>query len=290
MAGMKPGALYRGELLVACAIALSTPSTADAGPTRAKNRPTLDFFLDIGQNQAANADATVLTPRFAFGLPTSRNIRVKMEWGFTTVSVPSVADDGISINRERVVGLLNPHVAVTYVARADDLRIEMALGMSLPAATADDSNRSAAYLVALGAVGAWDPWLYLPNTLGITLPVTARLDFEYFTLALDAAFFMLIPTTGGGNDRESQFGAEAGLEGYWAIGLFDLGLRLQAVQVGAVGPQDTYLQTSLVPLARLYLQPFILLTEFNFNFDTPHGTTFGDSGTWGFKIGLGVDF
>ena len=187
-----------------------------------------------------------------------------------------------------MIGLLNPHLAVAYVARAADLKIEMAFGMSLPAADANDSNQAAAFLVALGAVGAWDPWLYLPNTMGITLPIETNLDLEGFTVALDAAFFLLIPT-GGAAERQTQFGAEAALEGFWPIGLFDVGLRLQAVQIGSSGPQDTYLQTSLVPLARLYLQPFVFITEFNFNFDTPHGTTFGNHGTWGFKIGLGVD-
>ena len=281
---MKRGPWIRGGLLgpMLSAALVGAPTSAHAGD------PTIDVFVNIGQNQATTTNATIVTPRLKVGIPATDRITVDAEWGFTTVTVPVIADNGIDTFLRRETGLLNPYVSVSYGARAEELYTELGLGISLPAADADDPNRAAAFLVALGSVGAWNPFLYLPSTLGITLPMEGRIDFDEFTLAVDAAFFLLIPTSNT-EVRTTQFGAEASVEGFIPVGWFDLGMRLQAVQVGSSGPEEAYLQTSWVPFARLFIDRVVLLAHFNFNFDTPHGTTFGEAGTWGVMLGGGIE-
>ncbi len=263
-------------------------------PASALAQASIDFMLTVGQNQTAADNATSLTPRLSLGIPTSRELRVIVEWGLTTVSVPQSTDNGIDTVNGQETGFLNPHVEVSYglkvPRRTYDFTFGVATGMAFPVADADDPNRAAAYQVALSSVGAWDPWLYLPNTLGFTLPIEAELDFRNFVLSVDTAFFLLIPTEDT-RDRNTQFGSQAGVEGFFPVGLFDLGLRLQAVQVGASGESEAYVQTSMVPLVRLFLGPAVIETQFNFNFGTQSSsTTFGSGGTWGLSVGLGINF
>ena len=74
------------------------------------------------------------------------------------------------------------------------------------------------------------------------------------------------------------------------MGLFDLGLRVQAVQVGDNGDNEGRVHTSLVPLARLYVGPAVLHARMTINLGTAGGTPFGNAGTWGVSVGLGFQF
>ena len=69
-----------------------------------------------------------------------------------------------------------------------------------------------------------------------------------------------------------------------------MGVRLQAVQVGATATNDAYLQTSMVPLARLLVGRVSLKARLTYNFDTPHGLTFSDDAVWGLSFGGEVRF
>ena len=262
-------------------------------PALALAQPSVDFMLTLGQNQAAVENATALTPRLSVGIPTSKELQVTIEWGLTTVSVPQVADNGIDTVTERETGFLNPYLELSYglkiLRRTYDFTFGVAAGIAFPVADADDANQAAAYQVALTSVGAWDPWLYLPSTLGFALPIEVELDFRAFVLAVDTAFILFVPTEDT-DTRDTQLASQAGIEGFLPVGLFDLGVRLQVVQVGASGATEDYVQTSIVPLIRLFLGPAVIQTQFNINFGTEGNTTFGDAGTWGLSLGLGFTF
>ncbi|MEL7368104.1 MAG: hypothetical protein AAFN74_04260 [Myxococcota bacterium] len=281
---MKTG-LSRARLMVTvgviAAAGLCTPRAANA-------EAAIDLFLTLGQNQSTEANSTVVMPRVNVGIPAARDkVLVSIDWGFLSVGLPP-ATSGAAGQSE--TSFINPAVDVRYLFRDNRIDFSMGIGMSFPVADADNENRAAAFLVGLGAVSAWKPWLYTPNTLGFFVPIFGRVDFDMFLLSMDGAFFLIIPTENGGG-RTTQFGAQAALEALVPIGWFDVGLRAQAVQVGATGASEAYLQTSLAPLTRLYVGRSLEFSfQFNFNFDSPHGTTFATEGTWGMSLGAGVRF
>ena len=259
-----------------------------AGPAFAEDTDIV-FNFTIGQLQGAQSSSTVMTPRLRGSIGVAKDLRLGLQWGFTTVSVPALSDDGRQAITSRETGFLNPQIELTYILDADVLDFSLGAAFAFPVADADSAGRQAAFQVALGAVGAWDPWLYLPSTLTLAVPLRARIDFGPVIAGLDGTFFLLVPTDSNPR-RKTELRAQAGLEGVFPNGVVDLGVRLQAVQVGASGLTGAYLQTSLVPLARLFVGPARLELRFNFNFDTPHGTTFTERGTWGLSVGAGARF
>ena len=250
---------------------------------------SIDMVFTLGQSQGVTDDSTVFTPRLKVGVPVAEGISINVQWGLTTVNLAQPAIDGLPPVTQQETGVLNPHIDVSYALRTKQMELAFAAGLSLPLADADNPGRAGAYEVAMGSVGAWDPWLYQPNTFAFFIPVRARIDFGFFFTGLDGAVYVAVPTEDD-NNRNVQFGAQLGWEGMVPVGLFDLGLRLQAVRVGASRELDAYLQTSLVPVVRLFLGPAILEALFTFNFDAPHGTAMGERGKWGLSIGAGFRF
>ncbi len=273
--------------IVAVTLALLTPSTV-------YGQVSLDFLLTLGQNQQALDSSTVLNPRFRLGIPTSKNLRVNMEWGLITAAVPQFDEDGTETGSSQETRFLNPNVEVKYSALVQrwsyNFRFHIALGMAFPAADADTPAQLAAYQVAISAAGAWDPWLYLPNTLAFVLPIQVEADFRDFRLMVDTATYLLFPTEDS-RDRSTQFGPQVGIEGATEVGMFDLGVRFQLVQVGDSGDSEGSIHTSIVPLARLYVGPAVVHGRFNLNFGTGgNNSPLAAAGTWGFSFGIGFNF
>ena len=268
---------------------------ATASPSSALANWNFDLLLTVGQNAEALDTGSVINPRFGLSIPTSKKPRlhVCMEWGLLSASLPQISEDNVTTSNGRETRFLNPSVDVMYQLKAHektfDFTLGISLGMSLPVADADTPGQKAAYQVALSAAGAWDPWLYIPDTLGFMLPVQAELAFKGFSLWVDTGVFLLIPTEDS-RDRSTQFGPQFGIEGIVPAGRFDLGLRFQLVQVGDNGDNEGRVHTSIVPLARLHLEPAIIHSRFNLNLGTAGGTPFGSAGTWGWSLGISFVF
>ena len=269
------------------------PLLAFAFPNDAYGQFKLDFLLTVGENSDAIQSGTVVAPRFGLGIPTSRDIRVNVEWGLLTTDVQNVDENGIETGSGRETRFLNPYVDVAYSLfvdkRAVDITFGVALGMSFPVADADNAGQTAAYQVALSSAGLWDPWLYLPDTLGFTVPMAVLLEFQDFCLLLDSAVSLLIPTENS-DGRSTQLSPQVALEGFAPVGMFDLGTRFQLVQVGDNGDNEGRVHTSIVPFARLFVGPAVIHARFNLNLGTAGGTPFGAAGTWGVSLGLGFQF
>ena len=261
-----------------------------AAPATAYGQVGLKFGVTLGQNQQALNNATILNPRFGIGFPTSKGIRVNVEWGLATADVTEVTDTGEQVAR-RETRFLNPYVDVAYrlTARRQSFTFSfgVSLGMTFPVADADTVAQSGVYQVALSSAGLWNPWLYLPDTLGFTLPMQIDLDFGDFVLWVDSAVFLLVPTDNTA-ERSTQFGPQVGIEGFVPVRLFDLGARFQLVQVGDNGANEGRVHTSFVPLVRLNINPVTVEARFNVNLGTAGGTPFGAAGTWGATFGLSI--
>ncbi len=283
---MKLGlALMRTLVIVGVLAAANTPRPSLAADAN------IDFSLTINQTENAGDEATIFTPRFGAEIPTSRSLFVNLRWGLTTVTLRSPSETGTGTVRENEVVLLNPQVGLKYqVEIRNQVRFSVGGNIAFPVADAETDATAAAYQFALSGVGGWDPWLYQPNTFGIVTPIKVEFKINKVRLGLDGAYFLLIPTDDS-SDRNTQFGAQAAVGAQAEIDMFDLGMRVQAVQVGDSGVTDGYLQTSLVPFVNLFLfdEQLKIGFQFNFNFGDPTSTAFGDSGPWGLTIGAQVN-
>ena len=203
-----PWARFAGCLALLTILAL--PSTVYGQESR---KVALDFLLTLGQNQQALQSTTVLNPRFALGIPTSRNLRVNMEWGLVTASVGATSEDGERRVSTQETRFLNPTVEVAYSdtlrKSSFDLNFRVGLGLSFPVADADDPLQSGTYQVALSSSGLWEPWLYLPETLGFIIPISVTLNFRNFVMLADTAVFLLVPTDDT-SSRSTQLGPQVG--------------------------------------------------------------------------------
>lgn len=274
-------------LMLGVAACVALPQTAFA------ENAAIDVSVTVGQAQGEVANSTVITPQVGVRIPADKELIIELAWGLTTVSLAVPANPNATPPtagaEEQVFGLLNPNVGVSYGLAVGRLEFEVGIGLAFPVADADDANRLRSFEIALGSVSAWDPWLYLPNTFGINVPIRALLDFNVLVAGIDGAFFLLVPTEGL-DERTTQFGSQAALELYAPVGLFDLGLRAQVVQVGQSRTRDGYLQSSLVPVVRVDFGNLVLDARFNFNFNSPHGLTFANEGIWGLTIGASLRF
>ena len=268
---------------VVAVLCVVTPAYANGGYT-------FDFALTLGQNPSA-LNATLFNPRLGLGIPASRYLQVNLDWGLTNVSLPvATADEAINATQSET-RFTNPYVEVCYhfqIAHEHfDFNFGVSLGMAMPVADANAPNQAAAYRVALSSVGAWDPWLYIPNTLGFAIPMQAEFLFNDFALMVDSSVFLLIPTEDT-NQRSTQFGPQVGIEGTVPVGKFELGARLQLVQAGDNAQNEGRVHTSIVPLLRLLIDPVVVESRFTLNLGTGGGDAFGTAGTWGLTVGLGI--
>ena len=268
-------------------------ATSLLGPTSASARPALlDVSLTINQADTVTGSSTLFTPRLGIQIPVEDAIYIGFNWGITTGSLPVSIDDRPPSREKQNFGLLNPSVGVRYAVYLPD-QVDFVIGSTLvfPVADANDVGQASLYQFAMAGVGAWEPWAFQPNSFAVTVPMLVRLDLQFFRMALDGSFFLLVPTEDL-DQRRVQFGGQAALEVVAPIEILDLGLRAHAVQVGATGTTEAFQQFSLVPLLRVFLfqEQLMLETRLHLNLGTSPTTPIGESGIWGVTVAAGFRF
>ena len=312
------------ERAVTCAVALAIlalarPSAAQVGEleAHAEGRPLLALELGIfgDGDYLGNEDVSVfhLSPFVRFFYPLRDNVLLSADWGFAFASF----DDGDSDESDFRTG--NIFLGAHYVRHEGDLRFRVGGGLTLPIANIPDADNDqeledafvalATYATAVAARGAWDLWLWLPETMSLVVPF--RLEKRLapaIELGVDAALAMLIPIADneGGTDLLIQV---AGDLAFLLSQDVRLGFRLQFAWVATDDESDDApnftsmiftddddpgendeLQLSFEPYVRGYLGSGFLQARLVINLDEPAGFGFDDDGVWGLFLGGGVLF
>jgi hypothetical protein len=256
-----------------------------------------------------------LSPFIRFFYPAMDQLMISADWGFAYASFDDHDDHDESDFRTG-----NPFIGAHYVKHGRDLRFRIGGGLTLPLANIPDVERPrhlndalvayATYATALAARGAWDIWLWLPETMSLVVPFRLEKGLsQSVELGVDAALAILIPIAD--NDGETEvFLQAAGDFAFLLSANVRLGLRLQFAWLATddddrfESPDYTDLlfndddsdgdddfQLSFEPYVRGYLgQGGFLQARLVINLDEPAGFAFDDDGVWGLFLGGGILF
>lgn len=181
---------------------------------------------------------------------------------------------------------------------------KIGFGFVIPTAFATTPEEAEAYEYALGGRIGWDPWTWMPQTLGLVVPAEVRAQVgRRWVLGGDAGLAALLPSAGrtDGISAAAQLAAQARV----VARRFGLGMRLAAVWNGR-HPDDRS-QVGLSPFVDTSLCrrtsgrrirgerartsescPLYASARLNLNLDGPYGFSGEDAmRVWGVQVGLG---
>lgn len=262
----------RPTLLVTGVLAASLLSNAAAQASELDSHVGVDFgFNTRTQN---GQDLTIWAPNFEAYATFNDDFALSVDWGLTSLD----ADQGTGVQA------LNPFIGLHLTPDTiDGVRMRVGLGVALPVAVSDRPAQMEALRSAQAIRGSWDSWLYQPETLSFALPL--RLEWnviEVLTLAAEGAVFVNLATT---DDGQELFGVQGAVEGIGHLGIFDLGLRLQAVR-----PEEDAAQISAEPFVGLRFGPVGVSGRLTFNVNEPDGFTVDEGRIWGAHVGAAFYF
>jgi hypothetical protein len=257
--------------------ALSALALLASGRPAAASELTPRIELELGFNTRSPDGPTLTTwaPNIHAFTQVDDGLALSATWGLATLDAERAESSGLKP--------LNPFIGVHLTPTLGDLRLALGFGGALPLAEARDPASADAYRTARAIRGSWDPWLYMPETFTLALPVRAELDaLDMLLLAAEGAVFLNIGTRPGSGE---QVGFQGALEAVARLGEVHAGLRVLAVR-----PDEELTQTALEPFLRVALGPVDLSGRLTMNLDRPDGFAFDREGIWGVRMGVGYRF
>ncbi len=176
------------------------------------------------------------------------------------------------------LSLGNPWVGLAYLPDCECGLSRLTAGIAAPVASNADARDRTALLLARGAVGDWDGYLWLPDTLPIVLGASTRKELGRFRLVWDADAIVGVP----GNGRDAEFGAQM-------AGQADVMFNWQTTLVGRISGayyptfSGDVFQSALTFYLRYSGKDDSVALRFVMNLDPPAGFSFPD-GIWGLGL------
>lgn len=275
----------RAAATLAALIAVALAPLA-AGKSGAGSVEKAAVDLAVGQSSSPARESIVFETTLTGWIDWSESWLASVDWGFAWVSVAEAgapARDGIWWG--------NPAFAAHYRTLLDGWQLRIGLGIVAPAAqldttTAAETARGAyAYQRAAGIVGGWDPWLWAPDTLSFIVP--ARVESLAGSVLLGAELGVGVLVGLEGHVDEVGAVLQLGFDAAYVSDIVRLGLGLYGVWTPTAARDE--FQGSVEPYVRLDTDPVFIRLAFTVNLDTPYGTSFGDDGLWGLRLGVGAD-
>lgn len=193
---------------------------------------------------------------------------VSLDWG------AAFARDG-EVDR----GLGNAVLAGAYAIEMDGMRVELQLGLGLPASAARSGDVSVDYLAA-DIRGWWNLWAWWPDAVSPFGQVHAESIDDHIHFALDLGIGAAVPVT---DAAEWEIPAQFAFEGGWRDDWGAAGLRLQGVWLG----HGDVFQSALEPFLRVEAGPAYISVRGTLNLDEPLGVAGSGANLWAVHIGVG---
>ena len=182
------------------------------------------------------------------------------------------------------LSLGNPWAALLYLPDCECGLSRLSVGIAAPVASNRGLHDRLALALARGAVGDWDGYLWLADTLPLVLGASTRKDIRWLRLIWDADVIVGLP--GGGRDPEfgAQMAGEADL-------LFGWRTTLSARISGTYYPtfSGDVFQSALSTYFRYTSRNDSVAVRFVMNLDGPAGFSF-PSGMWGLGLSYARSF
>ena len=254
-----------------------TSSNASAGTPK-----SLGVELGYHSNNQGNNSLNIISPLITAKAPVGEILTLEAIWGLTYAETSGTLDDNSGFKS------LNPYLSVHVNPDLGPIKLRVGLGITAPVANVSNPNEAIAYSAASGIRGAWNDWLYSPDTFALTLPFRAVLDLPSLELMGEGALFSLISTD---EDADPFGGFQLAAQAKMYLGLagnkLGYGLRLQTVQIQ--GFEEEF-QVSIEPLLSLNISIVELNARFTMNLNEPHGFAFDDDGFWGLHVGASLNW
>lgn len=289
---------------------LTLPAQAEAEPVPPAAReeaaplaPTVVGEAEVGIFAEARPDQNVasISPQVHMGMRPRPEVELFVSFG--AVSVFRDTKEGRS--QDARPSNLGFGFSGVLDRREDKWRYaKIGFGFVIPTSVATSPEEQEAYEYALGGRIGWDPWTWMPQTLGLVVPAEVRAQVgRRWVLGGDAGLAALLPSAGrtDGLAGAAQLAAQARV----VARRLGLGLRLAAVWNGR-HPDDRsqvglspFVDTSLCRRSagrRLRGErartsdecPVYASARLNLNLDGPYGFTGEDAmRVWGVQVGLG---
>lgn len=293
------------------AVGLTLPAQADAGtvprgPSEADipKAPTVVGDVQMGIFAEGQPDEAVisLSPEVRLGMRPREEVELHVSFG--AVSVFRATAQGERTQDARPSNL-SFGVNGVLDRRGDQWRYaKLGFAFVIPSATATSPLEEMAYEYAMGGRIGWDPWSWMPQTLGLVVPAEVRAQLgRRWILGGDAGLAALLPSAG----RTDGMAGAAQIAGQARVVTkrLGLGMRVAAVWNGR-HPTDRsqagispFVDTSLCRRSsgrRLrgeraltsHACPLYATARLNVNLDGPYGFAGEDAmRVWGVQVGLG---
>ena len=271
-----------------------TTSTPSSGTEPEVPRALLSAELGFAASSLRGGTGYWISPLLSGWFRIEKTIAVSAEWG----SVALLASPDRNNDRSGV-GAGNPYLGFYSIRQHGPTVLRVGAGMTIPVATLSGESRLAdwdTYQGAMAMRGMWRWWLWVPDSISLTLPVSwdSTIGGRFLwggEVALAITIILPKPARSTvflrGDPRTADLVNPIELYGGYRTGNLDLGARLQMVFVTT---GETELQLSLSPYGKLRIGSGYLETRFTANLDEPLGFAFDKGRFWGFHLGGGYGF
>ncbi|MEM7158499.1 MAG: hypothetical protein AAF799_37010 [Myxococcota bacterium] len=271
--------------------------------SRNDDAPTMVGDVNLGASlEAQPNEATVaVSPQIRLGMRPRPEVELHLDFG--AVAIFREGPEG----RQQEARPSNLSFGASRVLdrRGDRWRYaKVGFAFVIPTGFASSPLEQDAYEYALAGRVGWDPWAWVPQTLGLVVPAEVRAQLgRRWVLGADGALAALLPSAGitDGPAVAAQVAGEARFVTRW----MGLGMRMTAAWNGR-HPEDRS-QAGVSPFVDASLCrrrtgrrvrgqtartssdcPLYALASLNVNVDGPYGFMGREStGIWGMQFGLG---
>lgn len=284
-------------------------------------RPRGQVALELGSYlKAIKTDSIVeLAPILSGWIGISENIDLFLDIGAAFASFDSPGVDTLT-----TLFLGNPYLGIRKSFRADRTHFNFGFGLTIPLPLMDvpqqpqesepDYQRKmslyrsemrdykaiiATYQIASAMRGRWNHWLWMPEHVGLVIPISAKMVSENNILfGGELGLAVLIPA-GDYHDHRGDFLAQGAGELGFSFGSIETGLRVQAVMIpllanaplidGEKVINDDKFQASVGPFITYNFSRGYLKANLTFNLDQIEGF-FDGNNRWGLNLSGGMSF
>jgi len=169
----------------------------------------------------------------------------------------------------------NPWAAILYLPDCDCGLSRLSVGIAPNVVDTHGPLRAMAATLARGAMGDWDGYLWLDDTMPLVIGASTRKQIKQFRLVWDADAIVGLPGAGRRTEAGGQMAGEADVMFGWRT---TLGARLSGVYYPTLSGDQ--FQSALSTFLTYRRPSDTFGVRFVMNIDPPAGFAFSQAGMW----------
>ena len=280
----RPSTFLAGFLTIVAACVLLSPEEAFAKKSEA--------WLELGthaQNPSGAPAMFALSPLASGYYHLADPVYAEATVGGIGTLTMSGDDQFELDDRDNVdIQFANPYLGIGYLTEFSGLELKITAGITVPLAI---PGGAAAYTIAEGMRGGWDPWLWAPRRLAPVLGVEAHQGLQH-DMQIGGEISTAAMAWFGDGSQDTIYVLQSSAQ--WSIDASDvveLGTRLRGVIGRSLGNMgDRGLQTAFELFGILEARDQIYQARLVVPINDPYGFGFSSGGVWGLHVGAGMQF